>query len=63
MVANLWEQETTPFGKLQRPRKPWERDAPPAADGTGDGERPGWDGNPLDEKFPDPEEDVPAVAV
>lgn len=51
------EQTTTPFGKLERPRKPWEKDEP-AVDSTADAERPGWDGSALDESFPEPDEDA-----
>lgn len=55
-------QTTAPFGKLKRPRKPWEKDQH-ATDGVADAERAvGWDGNPLDESFPDPDEDRAAAS-
>lgn len=49
--ADYTVQTTTPFGRLERPRKPWEK-VEPAFDTTADGERPGWGGSVLDESFP-----------
>ncbi|KAJ4423421.1 hypothetical protein N0V82_001894 [Gnomoniopsis sp. IMI 355080] len=45
---------TTPFGKLDRPRKPWEKDE--SMSGAAVEERSGLEGNLLDPSFPDPEE-------
>ncbi|CAN8103742.1 unnamed protein product [Discula destructiva] len=48
---------TTPFGKLERPRKPWERDGS-AVEGTAVVERPGGEVHSLDASFPDPDNDT-----
>lgn len=45
---------TTPFGKMNRPRKPWEKDDPTLESAVG--ERSGLEGNLLDQSFPEPEE-------
>ncbi|KAF3765865.1 hypothetical protein M406DRAFT_242511, partial [Cryphonectria parasitica EP155] len=45
---------TTPFGSMQRPRKPWEKDQP-VADGTSEARGHGLEGA-LDQSFPEQEE-------
>lgn len=49
-------QTTTPFGRMSRPRKPWEKDEP-VSEGAVE-ERSGFEGNLLDSSFPDPEDNA-----